>query len=392
MLWTRLATALRFIALLMISEFVRAGLIVAFLPLVAGRLGLSSAQVGSLVGAHYLMDALAKGPVGLVTQRLGVGGALVGSTLLGFAVLLSLLAGAAFWPLLVLAAAWGVFYAALWPSVMAASQQYARPGYQARALSVTNLSVAPGIALGTLGVGQLMLRSPTQVPALLLWLQGAALLLALSLARQRLESPAVTERWNAQWRRVAALLPAAFAQMLAPGLMVTLFYPLLRRLNLTLGDLLGPAVLGGLCLLGALLLAGRLADKLSPRAVLGPGLLLLAATFGLAGWSAELLTRWLWPLCALIGLGYGTFVAGWNGLVGQTLPPQQRAAAWGVVMATEALGYSLGPVLGGALWASGGVRVFWLGGGVFLLAQLYYALSSKRLTGEEQRPAEVAEK
>ncbi len=78
-------------------------------------------------------------------------------------------------------------------------------------------------------------------------------------------------------------------------------------------------------------------------------------------------------------------MAGWNGLVGQTLPPQHRAAAWGVVMATEALGYSLGPLLGGALWASGGVRVFWLGSGVFLLAQLYYWFSGARRSASAAR-------
>lgn len=367
----------------MVSEFVRAGLIVAFLPLMAARYGLGSAQVGSIVGVHYLMDALAKGPMGLLTQRLGLGGALIGSSVLGLGVTLAVLGGAGFWLLLALAAVWGVFYAALWPSVMAVSQQYAVTGREARALSVTNLSVAPGIALGTLGVGQLMLSSPAGVPALLLAAQAVALLLALSLVAVRLaggeterQSP---EHWKAQWQRVAALLPAAFAQMLAPGLLVTLFYPLLKRLNLSLTDLLGPAVLGGLCLLAALLISGRLADTLSPRAVLGPGLLLLAFTFGLAGYSAELLMHWLWLIAALIGLGYGTFVAGWNGLVGQTLPPQHRAAAWGVVMATEALGYSLGPVLGGALWASGGVRVFWLGAGVFLLAQVYYWGFGRRL-------------
>ncbi len=287
-----------------------------------------------------------------------------------------MLNGAAFWPLLGLAATWGVGYAALWPSVMAVSQQYARPGREARALSITNLSVAPGIALGTLGVGQLMLRSPAGVPALLLGAQAVVVVLALSLATLKLSASDTqnqsVSQWKAQWNRVAALLPAAFAQMLAPGLLVTLFYPLLRLLHLNLSDLLGPGLLGGACLLSALLLAGRLADTLSPRVVLGPGLLLLAFTFGLAGLSAELLTHWLWLIAALVGLGYGTFVAGWNGLVGQTLPPQHRAAAWGVVMATEALGYSLGPILGGALWASGGVRVFWLGAGVFLLAQLYY--------------------
>ena len=379
MLWTRPALLLRLIALLLISECVRAGLVVAFLPLVAARYGLGPAQVGLIVGTHYLLDALAKGPMGLVTQRFGLGAALVGGSVLGAALLLSLLGGAGFLALLGLAAVWGLFYASLWPSVMATSQQYALEGKQARALSITNVSVAPGIALGALGIGQLMLHWPAVVPSVLLSGQGAALLLSLSVFSVRLRAEPGRQgldHWKAQWQRVAALLPAAFAQMLAPGLLVTLFYPLLARLDLILTDLLWPGLLGGSALVAALLLAGRWADRHGPYTVLGPGLLLLSATFAWAGWSAQTLTAWLLPIAALLGVGYGLFVAGWNGLVGQTLPPQHRAAAWGVVMATEALGYSLGPVLGGALWQVGGVRVLWLAAGVFLLARLYYALTA----------------
>ena len=379
--WNSPVLTLRFIALLMLSEFVRTGVVVAFLPLFAASHGLGSAEVGAVVSAHYLMDALAKGPMGVLTQRLGVSGAWLGSSLMGLALLAALLLGAPFWLLLLLAAAWGLLYAALWPGVMAVSQQYAAPGREARALSITSLSVAPSILLGALGVGQLMQRLPMQVPPLLLLVQGAAVLLALSVTGQRLSSAQLgtPAHWYDGWQRVAALLPAAFAQTLAPGLLVTLFYPLLAALNLGLRDLILPALLGAGVLLVTLLLSGRLADQVHPRTVLGPGLLLLALAFWLAGLPG-VLAGGLYPLAALLGAGYGAFMAGWNGLVGLTLPPHQRAAAWGIVMGTEALGYALGPLLGGAVYAAAGLRVFWLGALVFVLAQVYYWLPGKVLS------------
>ena len=51
----------------MSSEFVRTGLLVSYLPLVASQLGLTPAAVGLIFGLHYLADALAKGPVGVLS-------------------------------------------------------------------------------------------------------------------------------------------------------------------------------------------------------------------------------------------------------------------------------------------------------------------------------------
>lgn len=377
--WTHYSQMLRLIALLVVSEFVRTGFIVAFLPLSSAQYGLSPAQVGAIISAHYLMDALAKGPMGVVSQRLGLGGALLAATLTGLGLLLVLPLG---WPTLLLTAVgalWGLFYAALWPGVMAAAQQYAVPGREARALSITSMSVAPAIVAGALGVGQLMQRVPTQVSGVLLAGQVLAVVLALSVWNLRLNTPPRSEGndWRTQWPKVAGLLPAAFAQTLAPGLLVTLFYPLLQRLGLHLRELILPTLFGASILVVVLLLAGRLADKLHPRLVLGPGLILLAAVFWLAGFVN--IVDYLYPLAALLGLAYGCFMAGWNGLVGLTLPPRHRAASWGVVMAVESLGYAVGPLLGGLLWAAYGLKgVFWLGAAVFLLVEGYYLVAGQK--------------
>lgn len=372
MLWTRPLVMLRLLALLLLSELVRTGLLVSVLPQAAPGLGWGAAAVGLIVGAHYLADGLAKGPVGWLSERLGLGRVLA----LGAALGLGLVLGARLAPgpgwVVLAAGLWGVGYAALWPGMMSMSQALARPGYAARALAVSGVAVAPAILGGVLGVGPLMQARPEAAWALLAGAQGAALLLALSLLGLRLPAAgAVTGGVWRGWRRVATLLPAAFAQTLAPGLFVPLLYPLLERLGLGLTDLLGPGLLALVGFGVGLTLAGRLADRAHPRRALTPGLLGLALTFAFAappGIEDRLLV-----LAPLLGLGYGAFLAGWNGLVGRVLPETNRAAAWGTVMAVEALGFAVGPVLGGLAWAGFGPGgVFALGALVFLLAEAYY--------------------
>ncbi|MFC4640528.1 MFS transporter [Deinococcus hohokamensis] len=378
MLWTRPLTMLRLLTLLLLCELVRTGFFVSALPVGGPALGLGTGIIGVLTSAHYLADALSKGPAGLLTERWGLGRVLLLGTLLG---LLAVAGTRALphpaWGVL-LGAAWGVTYAALWPGVMSASQALARPGRTARALAVSNLVVAPAILLGALGVGPLMKAHPQTGWTLLLAAQGLAALLALSLLPLRLprHSAAQGSVWRG-WSRVAALLPAAFVQTLAPGLLVTVLYPLLGTLNLGLQHLLGPGALALVTFALSLWGAGRLADRQHPRRALLPGLLLLAATFGLA--ALPDVERHLWPLALLLGAGYGAFLTGWNGLVACTLPEGHRAAAWGTVMAVEALGYAIGPVLGGAAWqAAGQTGVFGLGALGFLGALAYDLLRRER--------------
>ncbi|WP_216323889.1 MFS transporter [Deinococcus aestuarii] len=389
MLWTRPLTMLRLLALLVASELVRTGFFVSALPLAGPGLGLGAAVIGLMVGGHYLADALAKGPLGLLTERWGLGRVLGLGAALGLAAVLGArLAPSPGWGVLG-CAVWGLAYAALWPGVMSTSQALARPGRTARALAVSSLSVAPAILGGVLGVGPLMQARPETAWTLLVGAQVVALVLALSLWGLRLpraegEGAGRVNVWRG-WSRVAVLLPAAFAQTLAPGLLVTVFYPLLARLELGLGDLIGPGLLAlavfGVSFWGA----GRVADQAHPRRALAPGLLLLALTFGAAALPG--VEERLWLLAPLLGVGYGAFVVGWNGLVGRVLPEAHRAAAWGTVMAVEALGYAVGPVLGGALWASfGPAGVFTLGAAVFLLAECYYLLPGRSVTRPLPQP------
>ncbi|PNY81788.1 MFS transporter [Deinococcus koreensis] len=383
MLWLRPLTMLRLLALLALSEAVRTALFVSVLPLAGPALNLGPALIGALAGTHYLADALAKGPSGLITERWGLGRTLPVITGLGLAATLTL----RFYPhpvaALLACAVWGLASAALWPGIMSASQALAQPGRTARALAISNLSVAPAILLGALGIGPLMQYSAELAWNSLLLMQGLAAALALSLWRLRTPRPGTRLVWTA-WAPVAALLPAALAQTLAPGLLVTLLYPLLERLNLSLRDLILPGLLAlGLFAL-SLWLIGRRADRDHPRRALRPGLLLLAATFALAALPEP--QRFLWLLATLLGLGYGAFLTGWNGLVARTLPEGQRAAAWGTVMAVEALGYAIGPVLGGAVWQVWGAGGVFTLGAVIFLGALGYDLWRHR-PGPERRTA-----
>ena len=375
--WSQPLTVVRLILLLTGSEFVRTGLLVSYLPLVAPGLHLTPAGVGLIFGLHYLADALAKGPVGVLTERYGLGRVLLLGALLGLATLVLLHRSPGLGVLGLISVAWGLCYAALWPGVMAAAQHFARPGMTSRALAVASVSVAPAIVLGLLGVGQLMQRQPTLAFPVLLGAQLLALLLGASLLRLRLPQTAVPDAdaprtpFRERWGRVGVLLPAALAQTAAPGLLATVFYPLLGRLGLHLSQLILPVVLGVLVGLAALWAFGRLADRRHPRAALTPGLLLLALTFFVAGLPG--LPERLTLVTVLGGVAYGAFIAGWNGLVGRTLPDEYRAAAWGTVMAVEALGYAVGPVVGGVMWAAfGQMGVFWCGAAILLLVEGYY--------------------
>lgn len=389
-LWLRPLTMLRLLALLALSETVRTAFFVAALPISGSGLHLSAALIGSLAGGHYLADALAKGPSGLLTNRYGLGVMLLLGTLLGLgAVLLT-----RWYPhpalTLLTCVAWGLGYAALWPGVMSTSQALAHPQRTARALAISSLSVAPAILVGALGVGPLMQTHPNLAWTALMVTQGISVLLALSLLglghsgrpSEGLNSnpgefgPTSGNVWR-DWSRVAALLPAAFVQTLAPGLLVTIFYPLLAHLNLGLRDLLAPGALALVVFGLSVWLMGRRADRDHPRRALLPGLLLLALTFAVAAFPG--VGSRLWLLAPLLGVGYGAFITGWNGLVARTLPGDQRAAAWGTVMAVEALGYAIGPVLGGAAWqAYGTAGVFSLGAAAFLLAVAYDLLTQGR--------------
>lgn len=380
---------MRLLALLALSEFVRTGFFVVYLPLKGGEVGLSVAAVGLILSVHYLADGVAKGPAGALADRRGMGRLAVAGAALGTLALLVLPNVPSLALSLLVSLAWGLTLTSLWPSVMAAISHYAKPGKQSRALSFASVATAPAIGLGFLGVGLLMQRASGVGYPLLLGAQIAALLLALSVVKLKLPRPRESVRAY-RWKRVAVLIPAAFAQTLAPGLLVPIFFPYLRELGLDVTALLLPGLLAVSVGLALLPFTSRLADRRHPRWALLPGLALLALTFALLGSPG--VSGKLWVVAPIAGLAYSLFLTGWNGLVARTLPKEHRTAAWGTIMAVEALGYAVGPALGGMMWLRyGATGPFWLGALVFALVQVYYWLPWRgRASRQDSASSEAA--
>lgn len=364
------------------SEFVRTGLYAAYLPAHAGTAGLSLSAVGLAWSLHYLADTLARGLGGYLVARYGLARVALISTLLST---LAVLLAAQTHSLMVLAALailHGLAVSPLWPGAMSLASSAAKPAEQARAVGFANMSVAPFVGLGFLGMGtfglaEVRLGGLMLAPALLVTVQAlAAGLAAWSLGEPRppreARRAATRVPWRGLWPTLRFLLPAAFVQTLALTLLGPVIALFARRVGLEGPGLVGVMVVGGAAAYGLLNFTGRLADRRSPRAVLVLGLGLAALSLGLI---ATLPPLWLYFLLAgVAGFGYACIVPGWGGLVARALPEAQRTVGWGAVMTFENLGTASGPLLGSLAWDHFGLRApFLLGAGIMLLTALFYA-------------------
>jgi len=382
--WARdgLSPLVRLILAVGLMEGVRSGYFAGFLPFYApDTLNLGPAIFTLAYTLHHLADHLSKSPGGLLAERIGFGLALSMAASVGLLSLLLTPWAQAAWVLWTLGLLWGLFMSPLYPGLMTYASRIAVPGREARALSFTLTLVLPWVGIGLVGVGQVAARHPEAGLTVLLFAQGAALALALSLLRFRIPVPPKTrERYPLS--RLLLFLPAAFGQTFAPAL-VSLF--LLRFARESLG--LEPLEVGGLLLLGGglafglLPFTGRLVDKRGYRLNLILGLALLGGVMLRLAQGPSLAEVFL--LAALGGLGFSLFMPGWNGFLARNLPQENRAAIWGSLMTVEGLGVALGPVVGGALWEAFGPHIpFLVGGFIFLGLSLFYfyALALRRLT------------
>jgi MFS family permease len=382
--WARdgLSPLVRLILAVGLMEGVRSGYFAGFLPFYApDTLNLGPAIFTLAYTLHHLADHLSKSPGGLLAERIGFGLALSMAASVGLLSLLLTPWAQAAWVLWTLGLLWGLFMSPLYPGLMTYASRIAVPGREARALSFTLTLVLPWVGIGLVGVGQVTARHPEAGLTVLLFAQGTALALALSLLRFRIPVPPKTrERYPLS--RLLLFLPAAFGQTFAPAL-VSLF--LLRFAKDGLG--LEPLEVGGLLLLGGglafglLPFTGRMVDKRGYRLSLILGLALLGGVMLRLAQGPSLAEVFL--LAALGGLGFSLFMPGWNGLLARNLPQENRAAIWGSLMTVEGLGVALGPVVGGALWEAFGPHIpFLVGGFIFLGLSLFYfyALALRRFT------------
>ncbi|GEM45020.1 MFS transporter [Deinococcus cellulosilyticus] len=392
--WQQPLRILPLILALGFSELVRSGFFIAYYPHAASQMGLSTAQLGLVISAHYLVDAAAKVFVLKYYGKFGTGKMLVLAGILGFLNILFLptlgmLGG------ILLTAVWGLLVAPMWPLVMTTSSLQAKEGQENLAANCGNMMIGMGTALGMLGGGFLVQTHPSWLVPSLLVTQGLFLLSALlnwnlktaaldKVIRERSYLRRVTTNTLKFWTKaepadafpygaLRQLIPAAFIQMLIPALFSSVWQKFVDLAGIKSWS---PVLLLGLIVAAVVMfVAGMYGTAYATR---HKARLITAMVVGLALMCGAFIAlplliqhAYIWLLVAVVALaaGYGTYLSSWNGVVIELLPADYRAVGWSVLMTFEALGFAVGPALGGLAWA------ILPGSGTFFLAALFLGLT-----------------
>ncbi|MCY0863346.1 MAG: MFS transporter [Sulfobacillus sp.] len=112
---------------------------------------------------------------------------------------------------------------------------------------------------------------------------------------------------------------------------------------------------------------GRLSD------IWGRKPLLVAGAVWEAVGTLAFVGSWPWPFYIVWrlvqGVGAGAFMPAANALVADLVPEAERGRAYGLLYASSSAGFTVGPLIGGLLGASGHLsRPFWAGAGLNTLA------------------------
>ncbi|GGI82479.1 MFS transporter [Deinococcus wulumuqiensis] len=386
------------VLLLSCAEFVRSGLYAGYLPQVVGDLlGLPKADAvvfsGSAFTAHFIADTAMRGPAGAALLRFGLRPVVLAGAALSLLGLFLMSVTHTGWVLLLAAALHGAGFSPLWPAVMSLTTASAHSTHQGRVLTTVSMSVMPFIGLSVLTLGALADAPRSAVFGLCLGLLAASLALGLLLPQRLPAATAApaTPQGRRQGVRVAAqalapLIPAAFLQTLTMALLGQLLFTLYKDLGLTYWGMVALLGLGGAVAFGSMPQTGKLADLGRARLAVTLGFACLAVALG--GIALRPAVWALYPLAALLGLGYAFIAPGWAALVAQRLPEAQRPAAWGTLMTVENLGTSLGPLLGAFAYRTLGVPgPFVTGAALSLLAALGYVVFRRLLDTPVGDPA-----
>ncbi len=366
--WHRPWTVLRLATALMLTEIVRSGFFVGFFPLFASeQLSLSVSVIGLIASAHYLSDAIAKSAGGWLSERVRLGWVMLAAGLMTALAVVTLPRGGVAW-MIILSALWGITVSPLWPSILTYVSRDSRPGWEARGVTLATAGIGPAFGGAMLLTGYIARQNLNLAYWLLLAVAALLLLVSASLAPLKAH-PARLTRSRYDWRQFFLLVPAAFVQTMATGLLSPILFLFIKKIDLGIPVLILIVLVGGLVALSVLPGAARWTDHKNPRYVLIPGLLIAATGFAAIGIIPMTLGVRPIPLAlagALLGLGFGLFFPGWNGLVVKTLPQADRAAAWGALMSVEALGFAVGPTIGGLTWDLGGPAGPFVAGGLLM--------------------------
>ncbi|GHF54978.1 MFS family permease [Deinococcus metalli] len=392
-------------AALACSEFVRSGLYGAYLQQAApGLLNLPKKEAVAVAATaftvHFISDTVMRPVTGTLIGRYGgrpvvLAGAAV--SLLAMAVLAT--ATHSIWLLLLVAALHGAGFSAMWPTLMNLTAEAAHESHQGRTLTAVSMTVLPAIGLGVLLLGALGGRPFGQVAALIVVVQALSLVAALFVpGRTRTTAAAPTARpvrarLGVAARALAPLIPAAFMQTLTMTLLGPLLFTLYPELHLDYWQMVAVLGFGAAVAFGSMPFTGRVADRGRARLAVMLGFALLAA--GLGG-IATLPPLWaLFPLAALVAVGYAFIAPGWSALVVSRLPERERPAAWGALMIFENVGTSLGPIAGAFAYRQlGTAGPFATGAVLALITALGYLIFRRAFTrpietGPVERPADA---
>jgi DHA1 family multidrug resistance protein-like MFS transporter len=204
-------------------------------------------------------------------------------------------------------------------------------------------------------------------------------LIVLFLAKEKFEPPQKAERASvsgmlrlAGSRRVLPLLIVQFSLQAGPNMAAPIIPLFMQQLN-PLGQAATAAgialTLAGVIAALSAIVAGRLAKSISLKTILAFSCLgtCLAYVTPMLAKNVTQLTAFV----ALTGLVNGGIMTSSYAILSLSVLPSQQGIIFGVGQSANALGFGLGPSIGGALASSLGLKyVFGFAAGVYLLAGL----------------------
>ncbi|AJY76717.1 MFS transporter [Paenibacillus beijingensis] len=334
---------------LFLTEFVKGAFLVSFFPVYAvNSLGLSLAEVGTVVSVFYLADNLFKCIAGYLVNRFSVSLIVNGGfflSMFGIAALMNVHS----LPLLIIASALiGIGGSPVWIVLLSQVQD----GQRASQMGVLYLFWIAGLGAGPVLINFVMDRSMNLSTLLLFVIWGAGWLLASRIRNADMISPvSLPVQAAILWKRLRKmrfLLPGMIIQTTAAGMLVPVISGFAtRHIGLTHSEFSLLMIVGGACIGICLIPFGKWSDRRGGKWFLVGGsaifsIVLLSLTFVSTLKSAI-------AASALLGISYAAVLPAWNALLAGYVPKRLTGTAWGLFSAIEGLGVMIGPIIGGIL-------------------------------------------
>ncbi|WP_327001621.1 MFS transporter [Dactylosporangium sp. NBC_01737] len=353
-----------------------------FLTLYLTQKGFSPFHAGLALGAWGAGRIAGAFVGGTIADRVGYRFAMALS-MFSTAALITALIGAANlgnpW-LVVLAALAAALLNGVWrPPAQAMITEATPPGHLVMVMAFWRLAFNLGVLVAPL-LGALLSRVSWD---LLFWVEAGSSALFGVLALTAL--PAVAAPASTPAAPSAPAPPTGYGRVLRDGAFVLFLFALLvngivyiqgpATLPLHLNGLgYRPEVFGALVSLNALVViclevpVTRLTQRMRPRTAVAAGMALTG--IGLSLWSVELGIAGLVVATLVWTMGEVVASPSMFAYPGQVAPPHLRARYIAASTVANQIGYSVGPVLGTALWAGVGGAVFWICGALAAVAVL----------------------